>query len=223
MKKEEQVFAKGICYAKLFWIFCICSLVGWVLEVIWGYIRLGRIENRSAFIYGPVCAIYGAGAVLITLLIWKIKQNNYLLVFLTVAIVGTVLEYGISWAEETFFGQISWRYHHLPFNINGRVCLLFSIVWGILGVLWVRFGYPMVSRVIEKFPYRIGKVATVILTVFLLFDMVLSQVVTLRYHDRLDGIQPKNRVERFIDHHYTNEYLTKVFPNKYRISETTQQ
>ena len=89
-------------------------------------------------------------------------------------IVGSVVEYICSWGQELVFGSRSWDYSQMPFNLNGRICLMYSILWGVLGILWIKNIYPRMAKWILKIPNRAGKIITWVLVIFMVFNSVMT-------------------------------------------------
>ena len=108
-----------------------------------------------------------------------------------------VYEYSCSVFTEVVFGTTFWDYSHMPFNINGRINLLFCFFWGVLAIVWLKLLYPAVSRVIEKIPPVAGKVLTYILVFAMALDMLISSVALMRYVDRKQQAGADTAVEQF--------------------------
>ena len=102
---------------------------------------------------------------------------------------------------------------HMPFNINGRINLLFCFFWGVLAIVWLKLLYPAVSRVIEKIPPVAGKVLTYILVFAMALDMLISSVALMRYVDRKQQTGADTAVEQFLDHTYPDSFIEWVYPN----------
>lgn len=113
--------------------------------------------------------------------------------------MGGVYEYSCSVFTEVVFGTTFWDYSHMPFNINGRINLLFCFFWGVLAIVWLKLLYPAVSRVIEKIPPVAGKVLTYILVFAMALDMLISSVALMRYVDRKQQAGADTAVEQFLD------------------------
>ena len=111
------------------------------------------------------------------------------------------------------FGSTSWDYSNIPLNLNGRICLLYSIFWGFLGVFWIKSVYPRFSVWVLKIPNRIGKVLVWILLVFLIFDCVVSAFAVFRWSERGKGKTAANTVEGFLDTRFPDERMEKIYPN----------
>ena len=129
-------------------IFLVACLVGYAVEEIWCFIRHGYFESRHSLIYGPLSVLYGMGAVLLTVSLYKIKDSKWYTIFLTAFVVCSAAEYIASLGQELLFGSVAWDYSNVPLNINGRICLLYSLFWGVLGLAWIKGIYPVLSRTI---------------------------------------------------------------------------
>ena len=130
------------------------------------------------------------------------------------ALLGGAYEYLCSWVGEKVFGVIFWDYSHIPFNLNGRVNLLYCLFWGIAAVAWVKVVYPRLSRLVERFIGRKHRVFASIVTAFMVVDIVLSAAALVRYGQRQEGDRtPTNVVEQFLDEHYDDAYLEHRYQN----------
>lgn len=214
-KVEEQSnhFAKGLNIYKLLIICFVGSFVGVIIEMLWCLIRNGYIESRAGLVYGPFNLLYGAGAVLLTLCLYKFRNRGSWISFLGGFIVGSLLEYVCSWGQELLLGTRSWDYSEMAFNLNGRICLLYSIFWGVLGVLWIKNIYPRMAKLILKIPNKIGKALTYFCTIFLAFNIIITCITTVRWTQRIDGIPATNSFIKFIDERFPNERMEDIFAN----------
>lgn len=217
-KKDEKIFAKGICFEKLFAIFLIGSIIGSFYEEILNfflvYSRTGQFvwEYRRGVIYGPFNIIYGVGAVIIVALLAD-KKHKWYETILYGALLGGGIEYLISFLQETFTHTTSWDYSNKYLDINGRTTLPFMLIWGIFSFLFVRYLYPFISRQIEKIPYNLGKVLTKIFLVFMALNMAISWSAIIRQTLRKNNVPPLSPIGHFLDEHYDDEFLSKYFPN----------
>lgn len=127
--EEDAVnsFAAGINFYKIALIGIIGSFAGVIVEMLWCLLRHGYIESRAGLVYGPFNLVYGVGAVILTLALYRYRNRNDAISFFGGMILGSAIEYVLSWWQETFFGSTSWDYSQMPFNLNGRICLLYSI------------------------------------------------------------------------------------------------
>ncbi|MDD6800763.1 MAG: putative ABC transporter permease [Firmicutes bacterium] len=212
-ENSSEHFAKGLNIYKLLLICFVGSFAGVVIEILWCLITNGYIESRSGLVYGPFNLLYGFGAAALTVCLYKFRNRGAWISFLGGMIVGSVVEYICSWGQELLFGSRSWDYSHLPFNINGRICLLYSVFWGLLGVLWIKNIYPRMAKLILKIPNRIGKIITWVLVVFFVFNAFVSGVSIFRWSQRLEGVAPSNSFWEFIDRRFPDERMEKVYAN----------
>ena len=134
-EKKTNPFARGINLYKIIWIIFIGSFAGVIIEMAWCLLKNGYVESRRGMVWGPFNFLYGAGAALLSITLYRFRNHGQWLSFLGGMIVGSVLEYFCSWAQEMLVGSRSWDYSNVPFNLNGRICLLYSVFWGILGVV----------------------------------------------------------------------------------------
>ena len=120
---------------KLFWIFLIGSIIGYIIEMIVGLVQNGHFVSRQGLLFGPFIQVYGVGLVIYYLVISNIKQKNYIKIFFISMLLGGIVEYLFSFFQEVLFGTISWDYSDLIFNLNGRTSLLHCLYCGTGGVL----------------------------------------------------------------------------------------
>lgn len=212
-ENNSEHFAKGINLYKLLLICFIGSFAGVVIETLWCLITNRYIESRSGLVYGPFNLLYGIGTVALTVCLYKFRNRGSWISFLGSFIVGSMVEYICSWGQELIFGSRSWDYSYMPFNFNGRICLLYSVFWGLLGVLWIKNIYPRMVSWILKIPNRIGKVATWILVVFFVFNSFMSCVSIYRWSQRMEGIAPSNSFWGLIDERFPDKRMEKVYAN----------
>ena len=212
-EEEKYIFAKGICFDKIIWVFLISALLGDLIETLYCRLVGGVWMSRSSVLYGPFSIVWGIGAVVLTVVLSRFahKQDRY--IFLIGALLGGVYEYACSVFTEVVFGTVFWDYSHMMFNIGGRTNLLYMIFWGILSVVWIKIVYPRLSNRIEKIPPLSGKIFTWVLVLFMICNALISAMAMARYTQRKDGIAASNIVEEFLDVTYQDELIEKVWPN----------
>lgn len=198
---------------KLFWVFIIGSFIGALIEILWVYFVDHKFMSRSSLLYGQFSVIWGFGCVILTLLFRKMQNRSNSIIFLIGTIVGGVYEYACSFLSEKVFGVVFWDYRHIPFNIHGRVNLMFCFFWGLISVVWVRYLYPALSHAIDMIPTHLGKTFSNAIIIFLIFDMLLSASSLIRASQRKRNIPADNAVERYLDQKYTDEYLSHRYQN----------
>lgn len=198
----------------LFWVFIIGSIAGFIFEVIVVFFQKGHFELRQGLIYGPFIPVYGIGAMCYYIVLSKIKIKNKIQIFLITMILGGITEYLCSLIQEKAFGTISWDYSYLPFNINGRTSLLHCIYWGIGGVLYITYIDPFLNKMIDKTNIKAFDLITIILSIFIIFDISISWMAADRQTERKNNIEPENRLDIFLDKNYPDEYMNRIFNNK---------
>ncbi len=186
--KDDKPFAYGFCFTKLFYLFVIGSFIGTILETIWAFCVDGHFEMRVGMVYGPFIPVYGGGACFLTAALYKLYKLNDTLVFVISAFVGAGFEYFCSWLQEQMFGTVSWDYSDTPFNLDGRTNLMYALIWGFLGLVWVRYLYPWTAKLIEKIPKRAGAIITTFLIVFMAFNGFMSVTATARWTQRTAAV-----------------------------------
>lgn len=212
-EEKSKHFARGLNIYKLLLVCFIGSFFGVIVELLWCLLTNGYIESRSGLVYGPFNLLYGIGALTLLVTLYNFRNRGSWLSFIGGMAIGSVVEYVCSWFQEMAFGSRSWDYSNLPFNINGRICLLYSFFWGLLGVLWIKSLYPRVAKLILKIPNKIGKITTWILLVFFIVNAIITCCAIIRWNQRINGFEPKNSVGKFIDNRFTDERMERIFPN----------
>lgn len=157
-----------------FLYFTAYSILGWACETFYCSVGNRKFVNRG-FLNGPVCPVYGFGAVLVILLLQS-TEKNLVALFLSGMMVTTVLEYLTSVLLEKLFHMKWWDYSRYKFQINGRVCLLNSLMFGGLSVILMRVLHPWISGLIARIPTSLLPwISLGILTIF-----AVDTVVTVR-------------------------------------------
>lgn len=212
-ENKSKHFAKGMNIYKILLICFIGSFAGVVVELLWCFLTNGYLESRSGLVYGPFNLLYGVGAVALSLCLYNFRNRGSWISFIGGFIIGSAVEYVCSWGQELLFGSRSWDYSHMPFNINGRICLLYSVFWGILGVIWIKKIYPRMAKAILKLPNHTGKIITLILVVFFVFNGAMSSVSMFRWSQRTKGIDASNAFWQFIDERFPDKRMERIYAN----------
>lgn len=212
--EKSTVFAEGCSFYKLLWLFLIGAFLGDIVETLWCHYTTGIWMSRSSVIYGPFSIVWGIGCALLTLLLYQYRYKSDRFIFLFGTVVGGAYEYACSVFTEVFFGTVFWDYSHLPFNLGGRINLLFCFFWGIVAVIWIKIIYPKLSDLIEKIPKKTGTILSWCFIVFMTINIIISGLAIQRYSERQNGqINVQNPVEEFLDQHYPNERMERIYPN----------
>ena len=198
----------------IFWVFIIGSMIGYGVETIVAIIQNGHFASRQSLLYGPLIPVYGVGLVAYYLVISKIKDKGNLKIFIITMVLGGIVEYLFSFFQEKFFGTVSWDYSNLWFNINGRTSLLHCLYWGTGGVLFVKYIYPFIEKLINKIDVIVLKQITVILLVLLAFDVGISCIAANRQRESIEGVAANSCLDRFCDEYYPDSVMDYIYSNK---------
>lgn len=184
----------------LFFYFIIYSVLGWCCETVYCSVIQKHFVNRG-FLYGPLCPVYGCGALLVIFLLRDV-QNNIIPLFLSGMVVTTVLEYLTSVLLEKLFHMKWWDYSQFRFNINGRVCLLNSCEFGALSVFVIMVLHPIVVELVGRLTNFWRILIACVLLVLVLTDTVVTVYGLLKMkgkldeiYERLDEIREKTELE----------------------------
>lgn len=171
----------------VFLLFIIYSVIGWVSEVIYCSVFFEHKFVNRGFLQGPLCPVYGFGALLVLFLLQPFNANLFYL-FIMAVIVTTTLEYITSWALEKIFSTKWWDYSDMRFNIHGRVCLLNSVLFGLMSVLAVRFVHPVVLSALGFIPSASRDAIAGILASVFLVDVAFTLRTLVDFREKLSAL-----------------------------------
>lgn len=236
MKDKKRSFKiLGISIWRLLAYFIIYSFIGFVIETLFALFMYNVLESRQSFLYGPFCGIYGVGAVIMIMFLNKYFNKNNHILFLGGFIVGSVVEYLISLIGEMMLNVRWWDYSNRFLNINGRICLLYSIFWGLLAIYLMRVINPRVDKLINwlktKININVAKTLTLITTILLFIDCVASGFAisfclirksvenNLNIANKEQTIEAYNKIygneklKEFIYKYWNDEKMVLTYPN----------
>jgi uncharacterized membrane protein len=160
--------------SRLFLIFLLYSFIGWCCEVLYvGIFFEHKFVNRG-FLHGPICPIYGCGGLVVMMLPQEVK-SSWLTLFVSSMVLCSVVEYITSWQMERVFKMKWWDYSDKKFNIKGRVCLLNSTLFGVMGIVAVHFVQPVVNH----FVFKLNDMVTQYLAGGLALIFIVDYIVTV--------------------------------------------
>ncbi|MFH5837392.1 hypothetical protein ACHAL6_15130 [Proteiniclasticum sp. C24MP] len=162
--------AMGLMYWFLYFI--IYSVAGWVYESILCSITGKKLVNRG-FLNGPLCPVYGFGAILIVLVFYG-RETGFLPLFLSSMVLTTTVEYVTSVLLETFFHARWWDYSERPFNVHGRVYLTGALVFASMSVVVVNYAHPAIESYLYQQPMILLSYISLIVLFAVLFDLVFT-------------------------------------------------
>ena len=146
-RRQPTAVQKGkadfLSAADLLWLFVIGAFLGDMVETVFCRLTAGVWMSRSSLVWGLALAV-----TTVLLRQNQDKSDRYLFAFGTV--LGGVYEYVCSAVTELLFGTVFWDYSKFKFNLGGRINLLYCFFWGIAAVMWMRYGYPLVLKLMKK-------------------------------------------------------------------------
>lgn len=201
-----------------FLIFITYSFGGWLMEVIISILERRKLVNRG-FLVGPICPIYGAGAVILALVL---NQNDSILEIFCVSFLGAaVLEYITSYTMEKLFRVRWWDYSQKPMNLNGRICLEGLVGFSIIGILSIKIFTPALQSLYMSLPTVVLYACSITILVALIADIALSLWLILGVRVTVGTVQKdataeiSERVHEILtDKGKLNRRLVKAFPNQ---------
>ena len=191
--------------------FITYSFLGWIMESIFRSVCEKKLIN-TGFLRGPFCPIYGIGAVIMILFL-KNFSNNLILLFFISIIVFTIWEYLVGVLLEKLFHTKYWDYSDNKFNFQGRICLMNSIFWGILGVVFIQYIHPFIESIIEKVDIRLLTFIYSIIGIVMLIDAITSIIKVKNIKVTLEKIEELNKEIKEKLKEITEEGKTDILEN----------
>lgn len=171
--------------------FIIYSFLGWVMESVFRSIIEKKIIN-TGFLKGPICPIYGIGAIIMFSFL-DMFENNVFLLFLISLIVLTIWEYLVGVLLEKIFHTKYWDYSDHKFNFQGRICLTNSICWGVLGVVFIKFIHPFIQRLIAPIDKTLLYYIIGIISIVVFVDFIVTVIKVKNIKITLEKIEELNK------------------------------
>ena len=177
-------------------LFFIYAFAGWCMEVILKYIQYHRFINRG-FLTGPICPIYGCGAVLITVVIGNLAsvESGMVMTFALSFVICGAVEYFTSLILEKIFHARWWDYSTKPMNLHGRIWIGNLLLFGAGGVGIIHFFNPAIYKLFGLVSLRARELITSILLVILIADFVISYFVLKLVKVGVDSSEADNTEE----------------------------
>lgn len=213
VKAKEERFARGCGFFKLASLFILGAFFGDIVETVFCLATTGRLMSRSSLVFGPFSIVWGLACALLTWILYRYRDKSDRYIFVFGTILGGAYEYVCSVFTEMAFGTVFWDYSEIPFNLGGRINLLYCFFWGIAAVVWMKGVYPFLSRQIEKLPARAGRAVCSVLLVLLAADMLISALALARYSERQTGSPEQTAVGQILDEYFPDEFIEKRYEN----------
>ena len=165
-------------FQKMIIFFVIYSFMGWVCEEIFALFYVHGFIKRG-FLFGPICPIYGYAAIILIVLFSNYK-NKPIKLFVITAILFSIFEYVVDFFLQSMFAARWWDYTGQFLNLNGRITLSFSVVWGIGSIIFLKFIHPFVKKIVgkilKKMPTTFGKVIANTFILLIFVDTFMSSI-----------------------------------------------
>ena len=188
----------GMTYYQICWYFCLFSFAGWVVEVMFHAVSLGRVINRG-FLNGPVCPVYGFGVLAVfgcvnladSSLSVDLRSSSSgiagsLVLFLFSLVLATAVELTAGWLLDICFHMRWWDYRNRPLNFRGYICVSFSLVWGAAISLVVRILWPVLDRnVTSLIPEKYGWPLLLLIYILYIADTIITVTVVIGLNKKL--------------------------------------
>lgn len=200
-----------LSFFNLFWIFTFASVLGLIGETAVATIMDGYLKDRAGLVWGPFSPLYGLGATLMTIALNDLQDRSSALVFAVAAVVGGALEFVAGWFWKSCFGIIAWSYIDRPLNFGGFTCVEMMAVWGLVGLIWLRAGLPLMMRLVELIPHRGRRALTAVAAALMAADIVLTLLCFNFWFERLSGEPVETPAQVFFDEHFGNDFMNARF------------
>ena len=162
---------------------------------------------------GPFSIVWGLQLVQLLPYFINIKTKVTVFYLLQELLLCGAYEYLCSVFTEMIFGKVFWDYSKIPFNLGGRINLLYCFFWGIAAVVWFKKLFPFFEKGIEKIPIKIGKMVTWVLIVLMSCNIMMSCLALIRYDERSSQVEAKNSLQIWLDQHYDDKTMQRIYPN----------
>lgn len=193
--------------------FILSGFFGFILETLWCLIKNKRIKSRKGLIYEPIIPIYAIAGLLLTIMVkcFELKKINQ--IFFLGIIISIVVEYISSYVQEKIFHSKSWDYSGFPLNINGRIDLIYCVLFGIGAVMWYLICYSTIVDICNFINIKILIFLSIITLILFIYDCIISALSVIRVSEIRKNIVRKGKIWSFIDKYYPEERVTKTYAN----------
>ena len=211
-KKKGNPFARGDSFYSIMLLFLVGGVCGDLAEMIFCRLRMGWWMSRSSVVWGPFSIVWGLALAAATLLFYRYRDRSASFFFVAGTLLGGLYEYLCSVFTQLVFGTVFWDYNAIPFNLGGRINLLYCFFWGFAAVAWFKGLYPVLSRWMAKIPQRVGKLAVWALLLFMAVNIGVSSLALARYSARAAGQPAVQSWQVYMDEHYGDEVMQRIYP-----------
>lgn len=211
--REKEKEADKCTFVQMFWLFVIGAFLGDIVETLYCRIMGGVWMSRSSLVWGPFSVVWGIAIALATALLHRDIDKPDRHIFIIGTFMGGAYEYACSVFTEIVFGKVFWDYSEIPFNLGGRINLLYCFFWGIAAVVWLKKCYPPMIRLVNWVLAHTRRWVTILLVVFMAANMGVSCLALARYDMRGKGQPAESKWEAVMDERFDDERMKRIYPN----------
>ena len=212
----------GMTYYQICWYFLIYSFGGWIVEVIFHAVALGKVINRG-FLNGPVCPVYGFGVISVFAMINTLQSSGYQMndgmIFLFGVILATVVELIAGWLLDVCFHARWWDYSDKPLNFHGYICLEFSLIWGLAIVMVVKVFQKYVEAQTSHTPATWEWVVVAVLYAVYLTDFIVTVAVIQGLNKKLTRLDKVRSNLRIVSDRLSDTLATTTIDTAQKVGE----
>ena len=215
--RKKKLFRKNDRINFLFY-----SFGGWVVEVIFHAVTLGKVINRG-FLNGPVCPVYGFGVLSVFALLNTLQSGGHQMsegmIFLFGIVLATAVELVAGWLLDVCFHARWWDYSNKPLNFHGYICLEFSLIWGLAIVMVVKVFQKYVERQASHTPSTLEWVVMVILYAVYLADFIVTVAVIRGLNKKLTRLDKVRADLRIVSDKLSDTLATTTIDTAQKVGE----
>ena len=197
-----SIIFKEIDFYQLFWLMCVYSVGGWVVETIVGIVRNKRFTNKG-FLNGPYCIIYGIAAVIVTVGFEEL-QESLLFLFVGSAVLCTVIEWIAAKSIEKVAKVRLWDYSGKRFNLDGYICLQYSMIWGLAGMIGLKYCNPFLNNLYRLLNGSVFHICLWVVFWLLAVDFAGSYFAARGMAEKYPGVESVNNTLTIVRTHLGN-------------------
>lgn len=181
----------------ILWYFMIYSIIGWMIEVSFHAVTMGKVINRG-FLNGPLCPVYGSGVLMVLMVVdmcgeWfgfetDLTKASTIELFIIGIIFATLIELIAGFLLDQMFHARWWDYRDRRFNLNGYICLEFSIIWGLAIAFVLRVVQPVIETFVSSVPVKISVIILAVMYGVFVIDLILTVLTVLKLNKQLEKL-----------------------------------
>ena len=212
----------GMTYFQICLYFLFYSFGGWVVEVIFHAVALGKVINRG-FLNGPVCPVYGFGVLSVFALLNTIQSGGLVMsegmIFVFGFVLATLVELIAGWLLDVCFHARWWDYSDKPLNFHGYICLEFSLIWGLAIVMVVKVFQKYVENQASHTPATWEWVVMAILYAAYFADFVVTVATIRGLNKKLTRLDKVSSDMRIVSDKLSNTLATTTIDTVQKVGE----